>query len=136
MSTPTRSTPEVFHFDRDQLAAVAESKREAYASAQPFPHIVIDDFLPDGVLDAVLAEFPSPEQADWFAFDSAVERKLATKEDSSMGEATRHLLNELNSAPFVDFLERLTGIDGLVPDPHFEGGGLHQIERGGHLKVH
>ena len=33
-------------------------------------------------------------------------------------------------------IERVTGIVGLVPDPHFEGGGLHQIERGGHLKVH
>jgi len=31
---------------------------------------------------------------------------------------------------------QLTGIDALVPDPHFEGGGLHQIEPGGHLKVH
>ena len=53
-----------------------------------------------------------------------------------MGEATRHLLAELNSAPVIAFLERLTGIEGLVPDPHFVGGGLHQIERGGHLKVH
>src|SRR3712207_1690584 len=53
-----------------------------------------------------------------------------------MGPATRHLLAELNSATFIDFLERLTGIDGLIPDPHFEGGGLHQIEPGGHLKVH
>jgi Rps23 Pro-64 3,4-dihydroxylase Tpa1-like proline 4-hydroxylase len=53
-----------------------------------------------------------------------------------MGPATRRLLAELNSATFIDFLERLTGIAGLIPDPHFEGGGLHQIERGGHLKVH
>ncbi len=30
----------------------------------------------------------------------------------------------------------MTGIEGLIADPHFEGGGLHQIERGGHLKVH
>ncbi len=53
-----------------------------------------------------------------------------------MGPATRRLLAELNSATFIDFLERLTGIEGLIPDPHFEGGGLHQIEPGGHLKVH
>jgi hypothetical protein len=88
------------------------------------------------VLDGILAEFPDPRQADWFAFDSPLERKLATKDDSTMGSATRHLLGELNSAPFIDFLERLTGIEGLVPDPHFVGGGLHQIESGGHLKVH
>ena len=136
MSTHTDDTALSFRFDRDQLLALAESRREAYASASPYPHAVMDDFLPEGVLEAVLAEFPDPRGADWFAFDSATERKLATKDDSAMGPATRHVLAQLNSAPFIDFLERLTGIDGLVPDPHFVGGGLHQIERGGHLKVH
>ena len=96
----------------------------------------MDEFLPEHVLDEVLAEFPSPKGAEWFAFDSPTERKLATKDDSTMGPATRHLLAQLNSAAFIDFLERLTGIEGLVPDPHFIGGGLHQIEPGGHLKVH
>src|SRR5262249_47407606 len=31
---------------------------------------------------------------------------------------------------------RLTGISGLVADGELEGGGLHQITRGGYLKVH
>jgi hypothetical protein len=115
---------------------VADSERESYASARPFPHAVMDEFLPEAVLDAILAEFPSPREADWFAFDSGLERKLATKDDSTMGPATRHLLAELNSATFIDFLERMTGMEGLVPDPHLAGGGLHQIEPGGHLKVH
>ena len=34
------------------------------------------------------------------------------------------------------FLERLTGIEGLIPDPYFVGGGLHQIESGGKLDIH
>jgi hypothetical protein len=96
----------------------------------------MDDFLPEGVLDDVLAEFPDPKGADWFEFDSATERKLATKDDSAMGPSTRRVLAELNSSAFLEFLERLTGIEGLIPDPHFVGGGLHQIEPGGHLKVH
>src|SRR3954467_7212987 len=136
MSTPIQSTLTDYRFDREQLTALAEGRRAAYAAAHPYPHTVFDDFLPDGVLDAVLAEFPNPKGADWFAFDSATERKLATKDDSIMGPATRRLLAELNSGTFIDFLERLTGIDGLIPDPHFAGGGLHQIEPGGHLKVH
>jgi hypothetical protein len=136
ISTGARSMAEPFQFDREHLAELADSKREAYASAHPYPHIVMDDFLPEHVLDRVLAEFPDPRQAEWFAFDSPLERKLATKDDSTMGAATRHLLAELNASVFIDFLERLTGIEGLVADPHFVGGGLHQIERGGHLKVH
>src|SRR5689334_5425841 len=136
MSTPIQDTALGFQFDRDELTALAESKREAYAGAHPYPHTVMDDFLPDEVADAVLAEFPDPKRDDWFAFDSKLERKLATKDDTAMGPVTRHVLAQLNSAAFIDFLERLTGIDGLIPDPHLVGGGLHQIEPGGHLKVH
>src|SRR2546423_3632975 len=136
MSTGVERSAGRFHFNRDELTPLAEARREAYATARPFPHAVIDDFLPPGVLDEVLDEFPTPEQAEWFAFDSPRERKLATTEETPLGEATRHVLAELNSAPVLDFLEGLTGIQGLVPDPHFVGGGLHQIERGGHLKVH
>jgi 2-oxoglutarate-Fe(II)-dependent oxygenase superfamily protein len=92
--------------------------------------------MPEHVLDAVLAEFPDPNRGDWFQFDSETERKLATSDDTQMGPVTRHVLAQLNSAAFIDFLERLTKIEALVPDPHFVGGGLHQIEPGGHLKVH
>lgn len=136
MSTQPGSTTQDFQFDRDQLDALAASRREAYATAQPYPHVVMDDFLPEQVLDEVLGEFPDPKGGDWFQFDSPTERKLATKDDSTMGPATRRLLAELNSSAFIQFLERLSGIEGLVPDPHFVGGGLHQIEPGGHLKVH
>jgi Rps23 Pro-64 3,4-dihydroxylase Tpa1-like proline 4-hydroxylase len=53
-----------------------------------------------------------------------------------MGEHIRHLLAQFNSAAFLDFLKELTGIAALIPDPYFEGGGMHQIVRGGHLNVH
>jgi len=36
----------------------------------------------------------------------------------------------------LQFLETLTGIKGIVPDPYFVGGGLHQIKPGGKLGVH
>lgn len=125
-----------FHFDRDQLAALGTERHAQYAAAQPFPHTVIDDFFPTEVLDRVLAEFPSGQEESWIRFESDNERKLASTDETPMGDATRQVLAEFNSSAFVDFLEELTGIDGLVPDPHFEGGGMHQIVRGGHLNVH
>lgn len=136
ITTRTGHTAVGFQLDRERLTALAEDRREAYASASPYPHTVIDDFLPEDVLEAVLQEFPSPAQVDWLAFDSESERKLASNDETVMGPMTRQVLAAFNSSAFIDFLEQLTGIDGLVPDPHLEGGGLHQIERGGHLKVH
>ena len=118
------------------LPALGDRQHATYAAADPFPHIVLDDFLPAELAEEVLAEFPSPEQLRWWSFDSPQERKLATADDAVMGSRSRELFSQLNSARAIDFLERLTGIAGLLPDPHLYGGGLHQIERGGFLKVH
>jgi hypothetical protein len=136
MSTGIDDRALTFRVDRKALMAIADERREAYASATPYAHTVMDDFLPEDVLENVLREFPDPNAGKWHQFESALEKKLASNDERTMGPATRHLLAELNSGTFIDFLERLTGIEGLVPDPHLVGGGLHQIVPGGHLKVH
>lgn len=112
------------------------SLREQYLRGDPFPNIVLDDFFPTEVLEGILAEFPSPQQIHWVGFDTEKERKLQTRSEDQLGAATRHFIWQLNSQPFLLFLEELTGISGLIPDPHLGGGGLHQIVRGGLLKVH
>ncbi|PSO52890.1 MAG: proline hydroxylase [Cyanobacteria bacterium QH_8_48_120] len=127
---------EKFAIDPEYLQSLAIRYREAYSKAQPFPHVVIDNFLPENLLDSILNEFPDPSSVDWQKFDNTSEKKLASTSELHMGEATRNLLYKLNSSTFISFLEMLTGIDGLVPDPHFVGGGLHQIESGGYLKMH
>ncbi len=130
------SPDDLFFFDRDELRERGRDLSRAYADADPFPHVVIDDFLPERVAEAVLSEFPPLESDDWQRFDEPRQKKLASGSASKLGPYTRHVLDQFNSAPFVEFLNALTGIDGLVVDPYFEGGGLHQIARGGLLKVH
>lgn len=120
----------------DYLNDLADKNREIYSQSNPFPHIIIDNFLPEPVLDQILEEFPKPGAIDWRKFDAPQEKKLASTSELQMGEAIRFLLYQLNSSTFISFLEQLTGIDGIIPDPHFTGGGLHQIERGGYLKIH
>jgi hypothetical protein len=130
------TTAEPFPLAPEHLQLLAENNRREYAAADPYPHIVIDDFLSSAVLERVLAEIPRPGEAGWIEFDDARGKKLASKVETQFGGATRALLYQLNSSVFIDFLETLTGIRGLIPDPHFWGGGVHQIVRGGFLKVH
>ncbi len=126
-----------FHYiDSTYLSDLALKHHAEYITAKPFPHIVIDNFLPEVILHEILQEFPKPESGDWQNFKLEKEKKLASKSELQMGEKTRFLLYQLNSGIFLNFLEQLTGIDALIPDPYFVGGGLHQIERGGYLKIH
>lgn len=126
-----------FYFDPVYLAHLSESLTASYQEARPFPHVVLDNFIPDNsVLDDVLREFPKPGSVDWIHYRQETEEKLASRDEAQLGAATRHLLQQFNSSGFCQFLEKLTGIEGLIPDPYFWGGGLHQIERGGFLKIH
>lgn len=120
----------------EYLEELANKYQKEYAQGEPFPHIIIDNFLPEPLLDRVLEEFPNFQKINWKKFDSSNEKKLASTSELQMGENTRSLLYQLNSSTFISFLEKLTSIDGIIPDPHFVGGGLHQIERGGYLKIH
>jgi Rps23 Pro-64 3,4-dihydroxylase Tpa1-like proline 4-hydroxylase len=119
-----------------RMNALAQSAHADYVSARPFPHIVLDNFFDPALLELILEEFPKPDAIRWQKFDNPQEMKLASSTEASFGSATRLLLYHLNSATFLEFLSAVTGIDNLIPDPRFEGGGLHQIVRGGKLGVH
>jgi Rps23 Pro-64 3,4-dihydroxylase Tpa1-like proline 4-hydroxylase len=121
--------------DPRQCRELGRSLSDRYQNAEPFPHIVLDDFVDAEVLRKVLAEFPSSEEKDFFDRDQERLKFQYQPQDISSG-LIRNLFAELNSQAFLAFLEELTGIEGLISDPHFEGGGLHETKRGGHLGVH
>ena len=111
--------------------------RERYLGGDPFPHIVLDDLFADADLDRVLAEFPTPEEMRWRRFESPLERKLGYyHEESVLTPDVRAFLDAMNGFEMLLWLEAVTGMEGLIPDPYFGGGGLHQIEPGGFLKIH
>jgi Rps23 Pro-64 3,4-dihydroxylase Tpa1-like proline 4-hydroxylase len=120
-----------------KLATLAQAKAEEYKANQPYPHIYFDNFLPVEVAEAALRDFPEPKEADWRAYkDVNQHRKLAFDAVEKLPPSTRDVLYFLNTRPMLQFLETLTGIQSVLPDPHYIGGGLHQIRPGGLLEVH
>ncbi len=109
--------------------------RDAYAAAEPFPHVVIDDFLPAELARDVARRIVGPAE-HWVRRQRDTAVKRGNPDETSMDPAVQALLYKLNSGAFVHFLEALTGIERLIPDPHLRGGGIHLIERGGFLKIH
>jgi hypothetical protein len=108
---------------------------EQYAAAQPFPHIVLDNVLSEEVLDLCLREFPRTENAQ-AAYSRSQEKRKFQYSPETLASPVRALFYCFNSLPFVKFLENVTGINGLIPDPYFLGGGLHEVLDGGYLNIH
>ena len=121
--------------DPRRLKEIAESQRESFANANPYPHVVIDDFLPERVAEDVLAEFPLVEE-HWKYYSHYNERKLALTDLDKMPPSTRALSQELISPDFRNFITTLSGIEQLISDPTLEGAGMHVTRPGGYLNVH
>lgn len=128
-------SPDYPRFSEEACVERGESLAEQYQSADPFPHIVMDDFLPADFLRKVAANFPEKEKAVSFKRDQE-NLKFQFHPEAIAYDPTRALFAALNSQPFLRFLSAMTGIEGLIADPYFAGGGLHQTEKGGHLGVH
>jgi len=123
-------------FDEAECVRAGEALGEQYRSAQPYPHIVMDEFLPLDFLRDLLGEFPDDE-VEGHSFVRAQERLKTQRSPHKLNtRRLRQFLIELNSPPMLKFLEAMTGIKHLIGDPYFMGGGLHETRAGGHLGVH
>jgi len=110
--------------------------RRRFEAAVPFPHVVLDDVL-DLAPATVVAEFPTEQWPGWTRYRDEYQRgKLTCNDLAAMPPLLRELTRELGEPAFLRFLEGVTGIDGLVPDPYLEGGGLHAGATGATLTPH
>ncbi len=119
-----------------QLVELGRNKHQTYINADPFPSGYFDNIFNPAMLDQILEEFPDLQHHPEYAYHDQNQVKLAANSEDRFGPVTKSFMHYLNSAPFLDFLSALTGIENLIPDPYFYGGGYHQILPGGFLKVH
>lgn len=136
---PMTTTNGLF-MDPARARAFGESLATRYRNAAPYPHIAIDDFLPADLATQVLEHFP-PAPADKtgaeyalnYAGIQAHKRQVFPNDCDAF---CRNLFGFFNAAPFLQFLEGMTGTQGLIADPYFHGGGFHETSRGGKLGIH
>ncbi len=125
------------HKKYEKLAEIAHEYEASYSDAKPFPSIYFEDFFNPEMLDKVISEFPDLSKENSVRFNDKNQKKFAGKGDKSFGDETKKFIYYLNSEPFLKFIQSLTGIDEiLLGDPYFSGGGLHEIKKGGLLKIH
>jgi hypothetical protein len=129
-----------FFLDRRALRPLALAQRDVYANARPYPHVVLDGFLGEDLARELAAAYPGPTHPGWTRkdYDEQAARlgQLQRSGFEGVDGGLRHLLAELSGMAFLEFLQTLTGVSGLIPDPHFRGAGMHLTLPGGHLALH
>ena len=120
------------------LDSFAEKERNNYIKSKPFPNISITNFFNEDFLSKVLEEFPDLSRINNSQiYKNKNEVKFANNNYHEFPKNIKRLFDFLNSEIFVNFLNNITNIkEKLIPDPELNGGGLHEIKKGGLLKVH
>lgn len=106
-----------------------------FKQGQPVPMAHIDNFLPKDVALALFHESQSIPDEHWTEF---------TRKGSHMKECKKlehapiahNLVSYLHSGAALKWLEEVTGIEGIIPDPHLVGAGYCKSFAGDTLKMH
>ncbi len=119
-----------------RLRAPDASRREAFATASPFPHLVIDEFLDEAFVRELLASFPAFERGNSVGDDGRQGGKSTVDRLRGLGDAYARLDDAIRSPAFLAWLGEATGIDALLYDPWYLGGGTHENRNGVSLDPH
>ena len=115
-----------------RLATIAEQ----FQRAEPFRHVVIDDFLQPDVAAGLLAEFPAFDPKKAINENGEVGRKAVCERIRALGPGYARLDDFIQSKEFLGQVSAITGIPELLYDPHYFGGGTHDNRDGQGLDAH
>ena len=107
-----------------------------FAHAEPYRHLVIDDFLEAGLCESLMAEFPAFDRGTAINERGEVGRKSARPDVLSLGAPFRRVDGLMRDRAFLEFTSRITGIPELLYDAEYVGGGTHESLEGGDMDVH
>ena len=125
------------NFSTKELMHKASVFKNDYINANPFPHIVLDNFFNEESLDSLIENFPKNSDEYNAEFNNKIEKKLTLNNPNQFYDENNNFINFLNSFIFTNFLQVITNInETLVPDPYLVGGGLHELKDGGFLNIH
>jgi hypothetical protein len=108
---------------------------DTFRSAEPFHHVVIDNFFEASIAEGLAAEFPEFSSDVWAEYNNPLEIKKSSNNWNRFPPLTYTVFNYLTSTEFVAMVSTLAG-DALYADPGLNGGGWHTHSPGGKLNTH
>lgn len=108
-----------------------------FIDAQPFRHVVIDNFFTDDVAEKLSSEFPEYNSAIWNVhYNSPLENKKACDHWLKFPPLTYQVFHYFCGTEFLNVVKQITGNNHVQADYGLHGGGLHCHAQGGNLNIH
>jgi hypothetical protein len=109
-----------------------------YRQAEPFAHLVIDDFLQPRIAQEVAKELVSGEVRFSQVFTDDFQRDKTISTGDAVPPLISLLASKFAHAEMLRYLESVTGLQRLIPDPYYntEYGYYHIVGSGGVLGSH
>jgi len=109
--------------------------QQEYTKAEPFPHVIISNFLNDEVAKQIANEFPQVDEK-WHSYMNPLEVKYAFDKIDLLKPSIRNIFYALSTPKTIDLIEKITKLEHLEMDPYLHGAGLHVHPRNGRLNIH
>jgi hypothetical protein len=119
-----------------RLFETQNNLRLQFLNAKPFKHLLIDDFLDEDIINGMISEFPSPKKEEMINEFGKPSLKHTVTNIREIGPSYKAIDDLVSSEDFIKFMENITGIDHLIFDPLYFGGGTHNNLSGQGMDPH
>ena len=84
-----------------------------FKAAEPFPHLVLDEFLDQSFFQNLVTEDIKPDRKKGSSFNTDIETNKWTSKNVELNEGISDIVKELYDPSFVFQLSKLSGISDL-----------------------
>lgn len=113
-----------------------ELLNEMWTNAEPFRHVVIDNFFDNETSLKLASDFPNVTTDKGVFYNNPLEIKKAIGDWNQFPKTTYSVFQYMCSEPFLKQIRIITGINDLEADYGLHGGGFHMHPTGGKLNMH
>jgi len=112
-----------------------QSLQEEYSKAQPFEHIIVDDFLNPIYAEKIFQRFPDINDA-WHEYKNPIEVKYTYDNINDLNVDIKNYFYYLSHPKMIQIMQQITNITDLEYDEFLHGAGVHMHPRYGRLNIH
>jgi Rps23 Pro-64 3,4-dihydroxylase Tpa1-like proline 4-hydroxylase len=127
--------PETLTISSKLAKEIGAKLAPSYQGKAPYDYGCFDSFLPPEIVTRVREEALAMGTKK-SEHESGNEHLKTSFNPDRLPTYTKAVFHALNSRAFIQFLEQMSGIKGLIPDPYYMGGVIHRTETGGFLDIH